>query len=121
MPLIRRIPKRGFTHVKAVRTSLVNLKELNRFAEGAVVDPEALAQAKLIRSPERLVKILGEGILARKLTVKAHRFSKSAQEKIRSAGGAVELLKRWPSRTSDRGSPQPAEGNLRPGGPLANA
>ena len=92
MPLIRRIPKRGFTHVRPVRTEIVNVGALGRFPSGTAVDPAALAQAGLIRSQRDRVKILGDGSLTVSLQVKAHRFSASALEKITSAGGKAENL-----------------------------
>lgn len=93
MPLLRRIPKRGFNN-RAFRTefAVVNVSELNRFEDGAVVTPQELLAARLISTPEDGVKILGNGEVMRKLTVQAHRFSQSAREKITKAGGqCVEL------------------------------
>ena len=93
MPLIRRVPKRGFTHLKRLPVEIVNLRDLNRFPAGSVVDPAALAEAGLVRSGGGVrVKILGEGTLAHPLNVKAHRFSESALEKIAQAGGSAEKL-----------------------------
>ena len=93
MPLIRRIPKRGFTHSRSERVEVVNLKDLNRFSKGTVIEPALLAQNGLVRSrPGTLLKVLGEGTLDRPLTVKAHRFSKSAMEKITAAGGTAERI-----------------------------
>ena len=91
MPLVRRIPKRGFRHIGPV-VEVVNLRDLQRFPAGSVVDPDVLRQGGLVRRPACEVKILGDGELDRALTVKAHRFSKSAAEKIASAGGSVEIL-----------------------------
>ena len=92
MPLIRRIPKRGFVHVRQIRIEVVNLSALNRFPSGSQVDPKVLVEAGLVRSGNILLKILGDGALSHPLTVKAHRFSKSALEKIASAGGKAETL-----------------------------
>ena len=92
MPLARRVPKRGFTHVKRVVIDIVNLSALNRFPANSVVDPSALIKEGLIRSSADEVKILGDGTLSHPLTVKAHRFSGSALEKIASAGGKAETI-----------------------------
>ena len=72
----------------------VNVVELNRFEDGTVVDPKLLAEAGLVRKHRVVVKILGNGELKKRLTVKVHRFSKSAQEKIAKAGGSTEAIKR---------------------------
>jgi large subunit ribosomal protein L15 len=92
MPLQRRLPKRGFTNVFKKEIAVVNLKDLNRFEASAVVDLEALKNAGLVRKAEGGVKVLGKGDLAQPLTVKVNRVSKTAKEKIESAGGKVELL-----------------------------
>lgn len=92
MPLVRRIPKRGFTHKRAMRFEIVNLKTLNRFPKDSEVDPRILAEEGFIRSHGVRLKILGEGELSHPLKVRAHRFSKSALEKIVRAGGTAESL-----------------------------
>ncbi|HOC54347.1 MAG TPA: 50S ribosomal protein L15 [Verrucomicrobiota bacterium] len=93
MPLIRRIPKRGFNNARHTRRYLpVNLEALNHFADGTRVDPEALRSAGLANGPGAGVKILGSGELTRKLTVSAHAFSASAKAKIEAKGGACELI-----------------------------
>lgn len=92
MPLIKRIPKRGFTHVKAVEIEIVNVGRLERFAAGAIVDPQALASQGLIRNARRQVKILGAGSVTHPLVVKAHQFSASAAALITKAGGEVHRL-----------------------------
>ena len=92
MPLQRRLPKRGFTNIFREEAAVVNLKDLNRFESSAVVDLEALKSVGLVRKAEGAVKVLGQGTLDRPLTVKVNRISKSAKEKIESAGGKVELL-----------------------------
>lgn len=92
MPLYRRLPKRGFTNHFAKEYSEVNVKDLNRFEDGATVDVEALCEAGIVKQVKDGVKVLGNGELEKKLTVKAAKFSKSAVEKIEKAGGKVEVL-----------------------------
>ena len=92
MPLIRRLPKRGFRHHPRMPIQVLNVRDLNRFSAGTVVDPVILAENGLIGTPRYLVKVLGEGELTRAVTVKAHQFSKSALEKISAAGGSTEVL-----------------------------
>jgi large subunit ribosomal protein L15 len=94
MPLIRRLPKRGFNNKRfAVRYIPVNLEALNRFDDGATVDESALRGLGLARGTGRWIKILGTGELTRKLTVTAHAFSVSARTKIEKMGGACQLMK----------------------------
>ena len=90
LPLYRKLPKRGFKNRFAVNYAIVNVAALNRFEDGAVVDMEALKAAKLVRKELDGLKILGEGELTKKLTVKATVFSASAKEKIEAAGGKIE-------------------------------
>jgi large subunit ribosomal protein L15 len=92
MPLQRRLPKRGFTNIFRKQVAVVNLKDLNRFEVSAVVDLEALKNAGLVRKTEGRVKVLGKGDLAHPLVVRVDLVSKTAREKIESAGGKVELL-----------------------------
>lgn len=106
MPLHMRLPKRGFNNIHALRVDIVNLHSLERaFEDGDVVDVKALFEKGLVdaRTVETedgpavelkadFIKVLGQGELTKKLTVKAHRFSKSAQSKIEAAGGAVEII-----------------------------
>ena len=92
MPLQRRLPKRGFTPLTRTEYTLVNLRDLELFDAGSVVDLEAMGKAGLIGQLKDGVKILGDGELTKALTVKAHKFSKSAEEKIKAAGGTVEIL-----------------------------
>lgn len=92
MPLYRRIPKRGFTNIWRTDYATVNVDDLNKFDEGAEVTKETLIEKKLIRRNSELVKILGDGKLEKKITVKANKFSKSAKEKIEKAGGKVEEI-----------------------------
>lgn len=90
MPLVRRIPKRGFTPLTRIEYQVVNVRDLDRF--DADVDPAALKRAGLVRSTRKPVKILGNGELTKALNVEAHAFSKSAREKIEAAGGSVGLV-----------------------------
>ena len=92
MPLYRRLPKRGFTNHWAKEYAEVNVQDLDRFEDGAVVDLEALCQAGLVKQVKDGVKVLGNGELSKKLTVKADKFSKSAAEKIEKAGGKAEVI-----------------------------
>src|SRR6266404_6373427 len=93
MPLIRRIPKRGFNNVRhGTRYVPVNLEALNRFEEGARVDEAALRAVGLANGRSHGVKILGDGELTKKLTVTAHAFSASAKSKIEGKGGTCELV-----------------------------
>ena len=93
MPLFRRLPKRGFNNkIFTTRYQAVNLRDLRRFEAGAEIGPADLAKAGLIESEKSLVKILGGGMLDRKLTVNAHRFSKSAAEAIGAAGGQAKEI-----------------------------
>ena len=93
MPLIRRIPKRGFNNKRFAATlAVVNVSKLNLFAAGSTVDLSALREAALVKGNWDGIKILGHGDLTVSLTVKAHKFSKTAVEKITLAGGTVELL-----------------------------
>jgi large subunit ribosomal protein L15 len=92
MPLHRRIPKRGFTNIFRSEFAVLNVDRLNVFSAGEVVTPELLRERGIVRRASRPVKILGEGDLKAALTVRAHAFSKSAEQKITSAGGRVERL-----------------------------
>ena len=92
MPLYRRIPKRGFTNIFAKEYVIVNVSELNRFDDNMVITPEVLLSEGLIKRINDGVKILGDGEISKKLTVKAHKFSKTAAEKIEAAGGKVEVM-----------------------------
>jgi len=91
MPLQRRLPKRGFTNIFATQYAAVNVEALNAFDDGAVVDTEALVNAGIVKKTFDGVKILGNGDLTKKLTVKAAAFSASAKEKIEAAGGVAEV------------------------------
>lgn len=94
MPLIRRMPKRGFNNVRHGTKFLpVNIESLNRFSDGARVDEAALREAGLAHGRGDGIKVLGGGELKRKLTVCAHAFSSSAKAKIEGLGGSCELVK----------------------------
>jgi len=91
-PLFQRLPKRGFYNFNRKEYAIVNLDQLNRFEDGTEVTPELLLETRVIRKLKNGVKILGKGTVEKKLTVKAHKFSKSAKEAIESAGGNVEVI-----------------------------
>jgi large subunit ribosomal protein L15 len=93
MPLIRRIPKRGFNNARhTVEYVPVNLEALNAFDDGARVNLDMLRKAGLANGPVKRVKVLGDGELKKKLTVSAHAFSESAKQKIEAAGGTCEVI-----------------------------
>lgn len=92
MPLYRRIPKRGFHNRNTKDIVAINVSELERFENGATVDAAALKDARLVKNPRDGVKILGNGELTKKLTVRASAFSASAKEKIEKAGGTCEVI-----------------------------
>jgi large subunit ribosomal protein L15 len=91
-PLFRRLPKRGFTNVNRKDFAIVNLETLNRFEDGTEVSPELLLETGVVSNVKSGVKILGNGQLEKKLTVKANKFSASAKEAIESAGGTAEVI-----------------------------
>jgi large subunit ribosomal protein L15 len=93
MPLIRRLPKRGFTNIFDREVATVNVSDLDRFPEGTVVTPALLVQRGLLGKKHQTVKVLGNGELKKKLVVEAHAFSAGARAKIEAAGGKVEELK----------------------------
>ena len=92
MPLARRIPKRGFINIHAKPLTVVNVAVLNAFEDGAVVDAAALIEKGVISSCPNGLKVLSNGTLTKKLTVKAAAFSQSAKEKIEQAGGKAEVV-----------------------------
>ena len=93
MPLYRRLPKRGFNNVFAKQYAEVNVEQLNRFEDGATVDPVALIEAGILKNVRDGIRILGNGTLETKnLTVIANGFTKAAEEKITAAGGKVEVI-----------------------------
>lgn len=92
MPLYRRIPKRGFTNIWRTEYTCLNVEDLNRFEAGTVVTPELIKEIGMAKQVKDGIKILGNGTLEKNLTVQAHIFSKSAVEKIESAGGKAEVI-----------------------------
>lgn len=92
MPIYRRLPKRGFTNIFAKEYAEVKISDLNKFESGTVVDASALKDAGIIKKMCDGVKVLGNGDLNVKLTVKAHKFTESAKAKIEAAGGKVEVM-----------------------------
>ena len=93
MPLFRRLPKRGFSNYKfATRYEIVNVSQLERFDDGAAISVEQLSNAGLVGNLKAKVKILGDGELTKKLRVTAHKFSKSAEQKIMGCGGTAKVL-----------------------------
>ncbi len=92
MPLYRRIPKRGFTNIWATKYTTINVEDLNRFEAGTVVTPELLKDSGVVKQVKDGIKVLGNGALEKNISVKAHKFSKTAVEKIESAGGKAEVI-----------------------------
>ena len=92
MPMTRRIPKRGFNNIFAVKAATVNVSDLERFNDGVVVDAELLKASGLVKRTANGIKVLGNGELTKNLTVKANAFSASAKEKIEKAGGKAEVM-----------------------------
>jgi large subunit ribosomal protein L15 len=91
-PLFRRLPKRGFTNINRKEYAIVNLDALNRFEDGTEVTPELLLETGVVSKLKTGVKILGNGQIEKKLTVKAHKFSSAAKEAIEAAGGKTEVI-----------------------------
>lgn len=94
MPLFRRIPKRGFTNIFKKEYIILNVEDLNKFDEDTVITPDILLENGLVKGKHNVdgIKILGNGEVSKKLTVKAHKFSKTAVDKIEAAGGKVEVI-----------------------------
>jgi large subunit ribosomal protein L15 len=110
MPLFRRIPKRGFSNATWARQFLVvNVGDIDKaFADGATVDPESLRKAGLAKGPTDGVRILGEGDVTKRFTVRAHHFSKSAADKIAAKGGATEVIPPPKKPKKNKMKPRPA-------------
>ncbi len=92
MPLYRRIPKRGFTNIWAKKYTELNVDVFNRFDEDTVVTPDLLKEMGIVKQVKDGIKVLGNGKLEKKMTIQAQKFSKSAVEKIESAGGKAEVI-----------------------------
>ncbi|MFJ8263918.1 50S ribosomal protein L15 [Rummeliibacillus sp. NPDC094406] len=91
-PLFRRLPKRGFTNINRKEYAIVNLDALNRFEEGTEVTPALLVETGVVGKEKAGIKVLGNGSLDKKLSVKAHKFSASAKAAIENAGGNIEVI-----------------------------
>lgn len=91
-PLFRRLPKRGFTNINRKEFAIVNLDALNRFEDGTEVTPALLVETGVVSNEKSGIKVLGNGSVTTKLTVKAHKFSASAKEAIEAAGGNIEVI-----------------------------
>ena len=92
MPIHRRLPKRGFTNIFADRIAVINVRDLNRFESGSVVDEVALVGSGLVKGARDGIKLLGQGEIAHPLSVKVNRVSATARKKIEAAGGNVEVV-----------------------------
>lgn len=92
MPLFRRMPKRGFNNINRKEYAIVNLETLNKFEDGAEVTPVLMVEAGIVKNEKDGVKVLGNGELNKKLTVKANKFSASAKAAIEAAGGQAEVM-----------------------------
>jgi len=92
MPLHRRLPKRGFTNIFRKNIAVINVRDLNKFDKGSLVDEAALVAAGLVKGKQDGIKLLGHGEIKHSLEVKVNQISKSAREKIETAGGKVEVL-----------------------------
>jgi large subunit ribosomal protein L15 len=91
-PLFQRLPKRGFTNISRKEYTIVNLEKLNQFEEGTEVTPELLLEDGVVSKLNAGIKVLGNGTIDKKLTVKAHKFSQTAKEAIEAAGGKTEVI-----------------------------
>lgn len=121
MPIYRRVPKRGFTNARFRKDyTVVNVSDLEVFAEGDVVDLNAVLERGLASLKAPLFKVLGNGELGKKLTVRAQKFSKSAEQKITAAGGSVERLDER-GRPAEGGAAAPAEASTAPSGTPSGA
>lgn len=93
LPLFRRLPKRGFSNAKfKIRYAVINLSDLDKFAEGTKVTPELLKEMGVIKNSLDGIKVLGNGKLTKKLTVKANKFSETAKKEIEALGGTIEVI-----------------------------
>ena len=92
MPLFRRMPKRGFNNINRKEYAIVNLETLNKFEDGAEVTPALMVEAGIVKNEKDGIKVLGNGELNKKLTVKANKFSASAKAAIEAAGGHAEVM-----------------------------
>ncbi|WLR41999.1 50S ribosomal protein L15 [Bacillus carboniphilus] len=92
LPLFKRLPKRGFTNINRKEYAIVNIETLNRFNDGDEITPELLLEVGLVSKLNAGIKVLGNGKLEKKLSVKANKFSASAKEAIESAGGTTEVI-----------------------------
>jgi large subunit ribosomal protein L15 len=92
MPLIRRLPKRGFTNIFREEVAIVNIKDLEGFPQGAEITPELLYDEGLVKKRDIKIKLLGKGDIDRPITIRVHQVSKSAAEKVSAAGGKVEVI-----------------------------
>ena len=92
MPIHRRLPKRGFTNIFRKVFAVINIRDLDKFESGAVVDENELIRCGLVKGPRYGIKLLAHGDIKKQLTVKVNRVSKSAREKIEAAGGSVEVI-----------------------------
>ena len=93
LPLYRRLPKRGFSNSDfKIRYATINVSDLNNFEDGTVVTPELLKEVGILKNQLDGVKILGDGEIEKKLTVKAHKFSKTAMEKLEKSGSTIEVI-----------------------------
>lgn len=91
-PLFQRLPKRGFTNINRKEYAIINLDVLNRFEDGAEITPELLIEKGIVKNIKSGVKVLADGAIEKKVTVKAHKFSAAAKEAIEAAGGKTEVL-----------------------------
>lgn len=92
MPLFRRMPKRGFKNINRVEYAVVNIEKLNKFEDGTEVTPALLVESGIVKNEKDGIKILGNGELKKRLTVKANKFSASAKSAIEAAGGQAEVM-----------------------------
>lgn len=92
MPIVRRLPKRGFKNIHRKRVEVVNVCDLARFGEGATIDVDVLTGSGLVRGAGAAIKLLGEGDAPKGITVRVHKASASARRKVEEAGGTVEIL-----------------------------